>query len=101
MPCGVVVEDDAGQLVFANRAVEQIAGCEPGELTGRRWTALIPKEVHQAVGAWQSGMLGEGAGPYEIQVQRPDGTSVSVQVNASLPIDACQPKAMVWLFTDL
>ena len=101
IPCGVVVEDDAGRIVFANRAAEQIAGCEPGKLTGRRWSALIPKAVHQAVGAWQSGMLDEGAGPYEIQVQRPDGTSLPVQVNASLPIDGCQPKAMVWLLTDL
>ena len=101
VPCGVVVEDDAGQLVFANRAAEQIAGCEPGKLVGRRWTALIPNAVHQAVGAWQAGMLDEGAGPYEIEVQRPDGTSVQVQVNASLPADGSQPKATVWLFTDL
>ena len=101
MPCGVVVEDDTGQLVFANRAAEQIAGCEPGKLIGRSWTTLIPKAVHQAVSAWQSGTLGEGAGPYEIQVQRSDGTSVPVEVNASLPIEGCEPKAMVWLLTDL
>jgi PAS domain S-box-containing protein len=101
VPCGVIVEDYAGQLVFANRAAEQIAGCEPGKLVGQRWTALIPKDVHQAVGSWQSGMLGEGHGPYEIQVHRPDGTSVPVQVNASPLVDSSQPRAMVWLFTDL
>jgi PAS domain S-box-containing protein len=101
VPGGVVIEDEAGQLVFANDAVEQIAGCKPGKLGGRRWTALIPKEVRQAVGAWQSGMLDEGAGPYETEVQRPDGTSVPVLVNAWPLVDGNQPKAMVWLFTDL
>ncbi len=101
VPCGVVVEDDTGLLIFANRAAERIAGCEPGKLIGRRWTSLIPSAVHQAVGAWRSGLLDEGAGPYEIEVQRPDGTSAPVQVNASLPIDGDEPRAMVWLFTDL
>jgi PAS domain S-box-containing protein len=101
VPGGVAVEDDSGLLVFVNRAIEQISGCEPGKLIGRRWTALIPRDVHQAVGAWQSGMLDEGAGPYEIQVQRADGTSVPVQVSASPLADGGQPKAMVWLFTDL
>ena len=100
VPCGVVVEDDAGQLVFANQAAEQIAGCESGTLAGRHWTALIPKEVHQAGGTWQSGMLGAGTGPYEIQVQRPDGTSVPVLVSAWPLVDDRQSKAMAWLFTD-
>jgi len=101
VPCGVVIEDDTGRLVFANHAAGQIAGYEPGKLVGRRWSALIPKEVHQAVGAWQSGELGEGAGPYETQVQRPDGTSVPVLVNACPLAGDNRQKAMVWLFTDL
>jgi len=101
VPCGVVVEDDAGQLVFANHTAEQIAGSGPGKLVGRHWTALIPKEVHQAGGTWQSGTVGEGAGPYEIQVQRPDGTSVPALVSAWPLVDDGQPRAMVWLFTDL
>ena len=101
VPCGVVIEDDAGQLVFANHAAEQIVGCEAGTLAGRRWAALIPKEVHQAVDAWQAGALGEGTGPYETQVQRPDGTSVPMLISACPLVDDSQPKAMVWLFTDL
>jgi PAS domain S-box-containing protein len=101
VPCGVVVEDEGGLFVFANRAAEQIAGCEPGQLTGRRWTALIPKEAHETRSAWQSGPLSEGAGPYETQVQWSDGTSVPVLVNAWPLVDDGQPKAMVWLFTNL
>jgi PAS domain S-box-containing protein len=101
MPSGFVVEDEAGQLVFANRAAEQIAGCEPGSLCGQRWTALIPQEVRQAVGSGQSGTPGEGAGPYETEVQRPDGTSVPVVVQAWPLIDGGQAKATVWLLTDL
>jgi PAS domain S-box-containing protein len=101
VPCGVVVEDEGGLFVFANRAAEQIAGCEPGQLTGRRWTALIPKEAHETRSAWQSGPLSEGAGPYETQVQWSDGTSVPVLVNAWPLVDDGQPKAMVWLFTSL
>jgi PAS domain S-box-containing protein len=101
MPSGVVIEDDAGQLVFANRAAEQIAGCEPGDLCGQRWMALIPREVRQAVGAWQSGGPGEGSGSYETEVPRPDGTPVPVVVQAWPLIDGSQAKATVWLFTDL
>jgi PAS domain S-box-containing protein len=101
VPCGVVIEDDGGQLVFANRTAEQIAGCEPGKLVGRHWTVLIPKEVHQAGGTWKSGTLGEGSGPCEIQVQRPDGTSVPVLVSAWPLVDESQPKAMAWLLNDL
>ena len=101
VPCGVVVEDEAGLLVFANRAAELIAGCEPGKLAGRRWTSLIPNAVHQAVSDWRAGLLDEGAGPYEIEVRRPDGTSLPVQANASLPAGGGEAGAVVWLLADL
>ena len=101
VPCGLVVEDSAGQFVFANRAAEQIAGCEPGKLTGRRWDVLIPREVYQAVGTWRSGTLGEGTGPYETKVYWADGTAVPVLISACPLADDSRPKAMVWLLTDL
>jgi PAS domain S-box-containing protein len=45
---GIVLGDDQNHIIYANTAAEQLLGWEPGELIGRRVTAIIPPRLRDA-----------------------------------------------------
>jgi two-component system NtrC family sensor kinase len=79
---GIAVENDGGQLVFANRALEQLLGCQPGELLGLHWTALFPEWLHNRPRAWRVGESGKTSDSYKASLLHRDGTLVPVLVSS-------------------
>jgi PAS domain S-box-containing protein len=75
---GVAITDSRGQVVFANRALEQLLGYEPGELTGQPWTALMPNLPGQQIDAWLVRNADEATSRYEARLLCKDGTTVPV-----------------------
>jgi len=73
---GVAILDDRGQLIFANRALAQLVGHDPGELVGLNWTSL---HIHkpQAV----TGEPREAAGYQESALRHRNGTAVPVLIS--------------------
>ena len=51
LPDGVVVIDDRGRIVYANRQIERLSGYQRGELSGRTIEKLVPtrlRTIHRA-----------------------------------------------------
>lgn len=44
---GICVTDENGYYVHVNNRYNQIYGYDPGELTGKHFTTVVPKEMHQ------------------------------------------------------
>src|SRR5262245_66509406 len=56
VPHGVVIFDEAGSIVVANRAAERIFGYAPAQLVGQQVEALLPE--WRRVGTGQSPQVG-------------------------------------------
>lgn len=68
----VVLTDQDGQIIFANRAAERLAGCEAGGLQGRSTGEFLPESQQQLIKS-QTELQQQGhSGSYELQVQTPD-----------------------------
>lgn len=69
----VAVEDGAGRLVSASRALCQILGYEPDELVGQPWAKLLPAQATE---------LDRSSSRYETLLCRKGGSPVPVQITA-------------------
>src|SRR6202162_3514801 len=67
-PVGVMLEDAAGRIVYANPEVEAIYNLQASEMPGRK-----PEEIYAAAGAVQ-GEDGEPDGTLELRMHEPDRT---------------------------
>jgi PAS domain S-box-containing protein len=67
-PVGVMLEDAAGRIVYANPEVESIYNLQAAEMPGRK-----PAEIYAAAGAVQS-EDGESDGTLELRMHEPDRT---------------------------
>jgi len=67
-PVGVMLEDAAGRIVYANPEVETIYNLRASEMPGRK-----PEEIYTAAGAVQ-GEDGEADGTLELRMHEPDRT---------------------------
>jgi PAS domain S-box-containing protein len=67
-PVGVMLEDAAGRIVYANPEVEAIYNLQASEMPGRK-----PEEIYAAAGAVQ-GEDGEADGTLELRMHEPDRT---------------------------
>ena len=98
---GVVISDRRGQLVFANRALEQLLGYEPGELVGLPWTALFAGHAPPRAGSRPGRTPYPSARQYEGQLVHKNGTTVPV-LASSRPLSAGgRREAFLSAFTDL
>jgi PAS domain S-box-containing protein len=97
---GVAITDQRGHVVFANEALEQLLGYDPGELVGQPWTALFPEKIRSQAGALQK-RKAQAASPSEVPLLRKDGTIVPV-MTSSCPLAAGDAaEGMLSTFSDL
>ncbi len=98
---GVAITDKRGQLVFANQALEQLLGYEPGELLGRPWVALFPEKLHGRADAGQVRESGKTTSRYEARLLRKDGSMVPVLASSCPLSDGSRSQGVLSTFTDL
>lgn len=85
---GVVLADDAGVLVLANRRAEELFGYLPGELAGQRVEALVPARFRTAHENQRAGYARKPAArPMGHRARlaglRKDGTTFPVRISLS------------------
>jgi PAS domain S-box-containing protein len=91
-PNAIVLADQQGRIVLANRQAEQLFGYADGELVGRSVESLVPERFRQAhardrnefLAAMQARELGRG---WELFAQRKGGEEFQVEVGLN-PIHA-------------
>ncbi|MBL8056760.1 MAG: PAS domain S-box protein, partial [Anaerolineales bacterium] len=104
---GVVVQDQAGAIIFSNASAEQILGLTTDQMAGRssldpRWRSIYPDGTplpgidHPAMVALRTG---EPQTDVIMGVHRPDGTLVWISIN-SRPVDAAHTQVAT-SFTDI
>ncbi len=86
IPDAVVVTDPDGEIVFANRAAEEMTGYRRKELIGRKIELLVAarqrgahvRERRRFYRRGQPGLMGHGQGDFSLR--RKDGTLVEVEI---------------------
>jgi PAS domain S-box-containing protein len=79
---GVVLTDEQANIVFCNRAMEQMFGYDSGELTGKHCTVLNaypPEENKQFVARIVGELMERGSWTGEVANKRKDGTPFTCQ----------------------
>ena len=78
---GVVIEDEAGVITFANPRLAQMLRCEVTDLLGRRWSEILTPEAAAVIAAerhrWPYNLLSR----YETTLQARDGEHIPVMVS--------------------
>lgn len=97
---GIAITDMRGQLVYANRALEQLLGYEPGELIGQSWTRLFPEKLHRHAAGWQVIATNRATNRYEARLLHKDGTVVPVLVSSCPLSDGDGNQGTLLAFTD-
>jgi two-component system sensor histidine kinase/response regulator len=88
-PDGMLVADNLGQIVLANRQLEAMFGYEPGELTGHPIETLVPEAVRPGHPALRNGYIAEGGtremggNNRKLRGMRKDGSEFSIEVGLS------------------
>lgn len=98
---GVVITDPRGRLVFANRALEQLLGYEPGELAGLPWTVLFPDHTQDRAELRRVRSFNPSTRRFEGQLLHKNGTVVPV-LACSQPLSSGRRReGFLSTFTDL
>ncbi|MGH8987978.1 MAG: SpoIIE family protein phosphatase [Acidimicrobiales bacterium] len=84
----VIVADDTGRILYANRAAGRLLGWDPAELSGSSLLTLIPerlRHLHEAAFAEfvSSGVLKRGGQPIRVPALRADGTETPIELLTS------------------
>jgi PAS domain S-box-containing protein len=98
-PDGVIVVEDGGRVVLANRRAEALFGYDRGELLSVSLEDLVPerlREVHLAHRAWygtdaQSRPMGDGL---QLCGRRRDGSEVPIEISLS-PMDGDSARIVI------
>ncbi len=70
----IIICDDDGLIVSANKAAEQLYGLDQGLLLGHRLTEFMTERERKRANARWSGFLDHGTERGVVELQRPDGT---------------------------
>ena len=87
-PDGIIMADEAGEILLANRQIEHLFGYERGELLGRSVDDLLPESLRQAHRAHRTRYRAEprtramGAG-LDLRGRRSDGSEFPVEISLS------------------
>jgi len=88
-PCGILLADDDGRIVAANRQADDLFGATAGGLVGKLLNRLLPSRWRDGPGSTPTTSEGTWADPaYSGRIAvgvRPDGTRVRVHL-ASAPV---------------
>lgn len=94
-PDGLLVVDDTGTIIMANRRLEAMCGYEPGELIGRPIEVLVPERLRGGHVAMRDGYLFDSqaqprrfaeTGARELRALRKDGSEFAAEIGlARLP----------------
>src|SRR5437764_4815697 len=104
-PDGILIVDDAGRMVLANRRVEDLFGYHREELVGRSVEVLVPEEVRSAHAAQRSRYGAHpaarpmGAG-LQLEGRRRDGSRLPVEISLS-PVEAAGGRFTVAIVRDV
>jgi len=98
---GIVVEDAEGYLTFINPAAAAMLGYTPEELIGQHWTTIVPPDQQTIVQAADERRAQGQADRYELELQRKDGTRLSVLVSGSSRFEDGQFAGTLAVFTDI
>ncbi len=80
MNCGLVVEDERGVILYANRRLLEWSGYEVEEIEGQHLSIFLPKEMHEVLATERMSVL-EGDLRTRISViRRKDGRVFPVAV---------------------
>jgi anti-anti-sigma factor len=85
---GVVLADDAGVMVLANRRAEELFGYLPGELAGQQVEGLVPRQLRAGHESQRAGYAREPTGRVmgqraRLAGLRKDGTTFPVRISLS------------------
>jgi two-component system cell cycle sensor histidine kinase/response regulator CckA len=98
---GVAITDRCGQILFVNRALEQLLGYDPGELIGLPWATLFPEPQHGWAEAWQIIRPGEGTSRFETRLLHKDGLVVPALASSCRLSDGNDHQGTLSIFTNL
>jgi PAS domain S-box-containing protein len=98
---GIAITDLRGQLVFANKTLEQLLGYEPGELIGQPWTRLFPDKIQRPPQDWQATAQAPVPGRHEVPLLHKKGTVVPVLAVSSPLSDGGHNHGTLFTFSDL
>lgn len=84
---GIVVEDEAGAITFANPAAVRMLGCRSETLVGKHWMDLVPPEQHAIVQAANERRARGRIDRYELDLLRMDGTLLPVVISGAPWLD--------------
>ncbi len=79
---GLLIEDTAGVITFANPALEALLDYSAGELIGRHWRVIVPQADVELVQAETARRPADVASQYETHLLTKDGTETPVIVSA-------------------
>ncbi len=51
MVCGIIVEDEKGNILYVNQRILEWSGCQVRELEGKAVETLVPPELHEVLGS--------------------------------------------------
>jgi PAS domain S-box-containing protein len=92
---GVVIEDEAGQITFANPAAVEMLDCSVGDLRGREWQSLIAPEFLDWIGPESS------KGHYETVLRTASERRLQVIVSSRPMYDGGQLVGRLVTFSDI
>jgi PAS domain S-box-containing protein len=98
---GITVQDENGYFTFANPAVAELIGYNPGELVGMHWTEIGPEDQNAVVIAADERRLQGIADIYELDVIRKDGERRTVLISGSPRFDGERFVGTLAVFTDI
>ena len=98
---GIAITDLRGQLVYANRSLEQLLGYEPGELIGQPWTRLFPEKLQGHAQDWQATAPDPVPSRYEARLLHKNGTVVPVSAVSSPLTNGNHNHGTLFTFSDL
>ncbi|HSB90303.1 MAG TPA: PAS domain S-box protein [Anaerolineales bacterium] len=98
---GIVLEEPDETFSFVNPAAASLLGYTAEELTGRHLSTIIPPDQVAVVRAANARRAEGESDRYELQLQRKDGTRISVLVSGSPRFQDGELEGTIAVFTDI
>ncbi len=98
---GIVLQDPDGIITFTNPSAARILGYEPGELEGKHWTDIIPKDQHSKVESVHKRRGRGESDSYELQLICKDQRRITAWVNGISMVEQDGFSGTMAVFSDI